>query len=1063
MDPMNDNADAGPPPDFPEGPDLKNEAWPAKLNEKHRLYLYDRGVSPEVAAARGYVSVETRSSVNEPDLGNYGWGKNHEIRQHINQAKGLAALIIPLYDATRSEPSTHQARLDSPRVSRENKAIKFEAPHGVERGPEHGNIPADVNPLRHQDATDTDAPLIITEGIPKADALLTAAIAEGIDLVPVALTGVTMGYEVVDPTDGSMTVSHALTPSLARIVEGRETVYLCWDSDWAEKKMVRGSLVRTGQLLAEAGVENVIYLGVPNADKTDKTGVDDWLAAGGRLSDLLANCQMEAPSTDEPEEEQLAGQQVRNIFEVDEARRTIWAWEMRRIGSDPKPKPVQEMKLDAVAKIIDVVSDCRIVDHVLQPETETFTVRVDWFKPGPGGSQIPMTRDIEVLATEFNDVRTWLSSLAATARIELAPTRNDHSIVANTIVRRSNLASADQHNADTSVIVSTTGWYFEPGLDDGVRPGWRYIHGHGWIGSPTEIKLGEGGDKGLGGITVLEPSTGADSAVSSTSEARFCHPLLDTDLPKIVDSWRQWFDDWVLGGVVDRLIAEDPKRFGPKNDEDREYLADLKLRLAFGALVIARSLLPGAPAMGTPYLVGAPSAGKTKIARVWTSAFGERFGERPYLSFSSTSAGVEVKLAAARNMVALVDDFHPSTIREMEVMTKVIDQIARGAYDGAVKSRSTRDLKAMDVPQISGSVLLTGEELPSQTSASNSTIQRLIVLPIRHGSSPAYEMMTHISEEDTEPQRRAVGYMIGVLARRLDLAVDPGDSSPLSKASASATKVVEGLTEFQTLLNDTTIERTSTRASARPSDRTKTVIKDLLLGGALIMEIAREIGAIESPAKFEKVVTALTNASRWALTETARIVAETSPTSNTADMIVAAISSGRGHLVTADGIAPPDDSAITWGWNRRPDGAWEKSGERLGFVVTVNGEPVVALNPMTTSKALRGMADDKEYTHTRLRASLAGAMGPDGLPALVPGYRKDDPRRTISINGQRQKCLVLRPKALGLDVSKLAEVEPGSAKSFFTADEQAVGLHDVVDDTGTGTGSGTGSDGSKVA
>lgn len=1026
MDDTDSNEDHHP--DIPEGPDLSPEAgWSKDLTENHRLYLHDRAVSPQVATGRGYRSVTARGGTEMNNLTKFGWGRTHAIKDQIDTKKGLAALVIPLYDATRERPSTYQCRLDDPRLNDEGKVIKFEAPHGVKRGPDHGDLPADVHPWMASKATDTDSPLILTEGIPKADALLTAALAEQIDVVPVALTGVTMGYESHDPVGGSMQKTYELTPSLARIVEGRETVYLCWDSDWAENKMVRGSLARTGQLLRKAGVDNVIFLGIPNDGDANKTGVDDWLAAGGSLADLLTNHQMPEPDLEADAETETVNAYYK-VFEVDVEDRRTWGWEMRRIGSDPKPRMTQEIKVKAIGLIVDEVSDCRIVDNLLRPDSETFTVRVEWFEDRPDGRRAH-SKDIEVLASEFSDVASWMNDLTATSKLGLSSSRSDQIEVANTIAKRtSDLVAAGEHRVTSTVNSATTGWYLEPSGDYDHRAGWRYVHGHGWIGSPKEIVLGDPEHNAkLPGIADLEPVTSDSAKVVSESEARFAHPMLEGDLDDISGAWKQWFEDWVLGGVVDRLIAEDPKRFSPRNAEEREHLQDLKLRLSLGAMIVARSLLPGTPAMGTPYLVGPPSAGKTLIARVWTSCFGERFGERPYLSFSSTSAGVEVKLADARNMVALVDDFRPSG-NEIETMTKVVDQIARGAYDGAVKSRSTRDLKAMEVPQISGSVVLTGEELPSQGSASNSTIQRLIVLRIRAGSDPAYEMMSYLARENTRPQQTATGFMIGVLARMLDEAIDIDESTPLRKATKSTQKVATQLAEWQDILTEDTINRTATSPTARPSERTKTVIKDLLLGGSLLIHIAQELGVIASPRDEERVVKAMTTAASWALAETAQIVSDTSPSNNIRDAITTMLGHGAGHLVTAEGNAPADVSARTWGWTQRADGPWEKHGDHVGFVIRSGTEIVVALNPQMTAKALRFSTGDRTITSTRLQQSIATATDETGEPILAQGAGSHDPRRRVTINGATQKLLLVRPEAIGVNISALApEAEPKSS------------------------------------
>lgn len=240
------------------------------LTAAHAAYLAERGVGAEVISVRGY-----RSVASPADLPGEWAGASDEITDRISV--GAEALLIPLYSADDpSSPSMHQLRLDDPRRREskshpEGKAIKFEAPQGTTRGLEPGDIPADVHPLAQDDVLG-DAALIFTEGIPKGDALLSAARAEGMKIVPVSFTGVTMPYQTSDENVRS------LHPFLSPIpLRGRE-VYLAWDSDWTENPLVRATLVRTADLLVEAGAE-VHLVAVPSLAQADKTGVDDWLAA----------------------------------------------------------------------------------------------------------------------------------------------------------------------------------------------------------------------------------------------------------------------------------------------------------------------------------------------------------------------------------------------------------------------------------------------------------------------------------------------------------------------------------------------------------------------------------------------------------------------------------------------------------------------------------------------------------------------------------------------------------------------------------------------------------------
>lgn len=251
------------------------------LNEGHIAYLENRGLSPDIIEQRGYYSVD--SSRHLPTLEDGIWSK--DVAEKVDSDNN-SALVIPLHRAGVSTPSSFQMRLDEPREelvitsSRRDpryKSIKFEIPAMAERGVLEGNIPADVHPSVTSDViNDPETVIVITEGIVKADAILSAARAHNLPIVPVALTGVTMGYHRPEST-GNRSNRYILTPDLAALPLAGRQVVLVWDADANSNTAVASALVKTGDLLAEAGA-TVEALVVPRVDGDSKSGIDDWLA-----------------------------------------------------------------------------------------------------------------------------------------------------------------------------------------------------------------------------------------------------------------------------------------------------------------------------------------------------------------------------------------------------------------------------------------------------------------------------------------------------------------------------------------------------------------------------------------------------------------------------------------------------------------------------------------------------------------------------------------------------------------------------------------------------------------
>lgn len=256
-------------------PGPESAAWPPRLAGHHRTYLHNRAVDPCVAAARGYYTAHDSS-----ELPNERWAM--DVRGQLDDPdEPSTALVIPLWSAADAErPVLHQLRLDHPRskpvaAGKAPKPLKFELPGGAQRGSSAGELPADVHPWRQQEAVETSWPLIVTEGVAKGDALLSASLTEGLTVVPVTLTGVTMGYLAAESA-ANPGLRAVLSPAITRTLPLERVIYLCWDADWRTNLDVAHAMIKTGRLL-EAKHAIVRIVDVPPA-KNAQTGVDDYLA-----------------------------------------------------------------------------------------------------------------------------------------------------------------------------------------------------------------------------------------------------------------------------------------------------------------------------------------------------------------------------------------------------------------------------------------------------------------------------------------------------------------------------------------------------------------------------------------------------------------------------------------------------------------------------------------------------------------------------------------------------------------------------------------------------------------
>lgn len=313
----------------------KDEGWrwsKTSLLPHHQNYLRQRGVNAFVAGTRGYASCGKGTQYTDvlPDTAT-GWSPEQRAlilgqaelpaedaprkpgrpsRNAQSEAdarrKNVNSLLLPMFSGIGEDvPVVWQARPDFPRTQ-DGKPLKFEQPAGASRGSEIGQIPVDVHPrvqklvwARYDKSTGEwvgDAPILLTEGVLKADAVHSAAMREGIDLAPVSVPGVTMPYyapaSAYNPDSPNSGTAPILTEAMLDLPWNGRTVYLCWDADWLFNRGVHEPLLITARLLEEEGAE-VFVLSVPMVGHDHKTGVDDYLGDAERrgvatpLTDLL--------------------------------------------------------------------------------------------------------------------------------------------------------------------------------------------------------------------------------------------------------------------------------------------------------------------------------------------------------------------------------------------------------------------------------------------------------------------------------------------------------------------------------------------------------------------------------------------------------------------------------------------------------------------------------------------------------------------------------------------------------------------------------------------------------
>jgi hypothetical protein len=127
---------------------------------------------------------------------------------------------------------------------------------------------------------DPDTVFLVAEGIKKADAMLTAARREGLQVVVLALNG-NWGWR-------STVEGHKVAcPDFMNLQLKDHKVYVIPDSDYRTNDQVARGWDECAKFIASKTGDTKTYIAVVPPDGLNKQGADDYLAKGGTLSELL--------------------------------------------------------------------------------------------------------------------------------------------------------------------------------------------------------------------------------------------------------------------------------------------------------------------------------------------------------------------------------------------------------------------------------------------------------------------------------------------------------------------------------------------------------------------------------------------------------------------------------------------------------------------------------------------------------------------------------------------------------------------------------------------------------
>lgn len=244
--------------------DVFKQATPMKrrqLSDEHRRVLVDgSGILPGLVSSRGYYSLKSvaiKMLVGEQVIADFA-------------LQAEAWMGIPIY---RPDGSYYG---DIIRL--------FEGPEGKPKyiWPKGQSQVIDIHPDMRGRLSSPDRPIIFTEGIKKGDAILSRALAEGVDIIPISLNGC-WGW-TAQTTQGSMA-----SPDFRDLSMTKRLVYVNSDSDFRTNNDVRAGWSQAALYFStktEEKTKTLLVITPPNG--VDKQGADDYFRAGGSLTDLLS-------------------------------------------------------------------------------------------------------------------------------------------------------------------------------------------------------------------------------------------------------------------------------------------------------------------------------------------------------------------------------------------------------------------------------------------------------------------------------------------------------------------------------------------------------------------------------------------------------------------------------------------------------------------------------------------------------------------------------------------------------------------------------------------------------
>jgi putative DNA primase/helicase len=229
------------------------------LDHHEKMLSVGSAISPEIIKARGYKSV---TAIEARQYGFTGQQARDGLLLPVRPPDGSNGLYVLRPDTPRSEDDKKKGKL--PDGTFAQKVWRYEWPKGI-------GLRVDVSPTCLQMIKDVSKPVIVTEGIKKADSLASHLS----DYCILDLNGV-WSYK----NQEGILADFDCMNWVGRIV------FIIYDSDIVAKKSVAKAIARLSKVL-EHRKAKVTPIFLPPGPNGEKQGVDDFFAQGGTVEELF--------------------------------------------------------------------------------------------------------------------------------------------------------------------------------------------------------------------------------------------------------------------------------------------------------------------------------------------------------------------------------------------------------------------------------------------------------------------------------------------------------------------------------------------------------------------------------------------------------------------------------------------------------------------------------------------------------------------------------------------------------------------------------------------------------